>query len=217
MLGTNRLFSRLVAAMHVHVNQQIFEKRPVLGLLLGAFTLVFILLIWGALYHEYKGFGKVPEQVDLKSIIPPRQDHGRWVHITQPLTLQCDRGIQELRDWEEQWLFGKVSDTYYLAHVNGSDRSVLLDYEGDSTCESMSHMEMTGVLEELTPRRREVLSGEGFLFTSNGVVMRLCLTCSPRQLRNLVLWSGFIPPACLYLIVHYGRKYRKQIEERKRA
>jgi hypothetical protein len=76
MLGTNRLFSRLVAAMYVHVNQQIFEKRPVLGLLLGAFTLVFILLIWGALYHEYKGFGKVPEEVDFEGDHPTAA--GSW-------------------------------------------------------------------------------------------------------------------------------------------
>jgi hypothetical protein len=30
--------------MYVHIDQQIFEKRPALGLLLGTFTLVFILL-----------------------------------------------------------------------------------------------------------------------------------------------------------------------------
>jgi hypothetical protein len=94
---------------------------------------------------------------------------------------------------------------------------VLLDDEGDTTCEEMSHMEMTGVLEELTARRRQVLSGEGFLFPTSGMVVQLCLTCNPRQLRNLVLWSGFIPLVSLYLILRNGRKYREQIEARKWA
>lgn len=203
--------------MYVHVDEQIFDKRPVLGLLLGAVTLVFFLALYVALYREYRGFGKVPEEVDLKTIVPPRQDHGKWVRITQPLELRCGRGIQELRGLEERWFFGKVSDTYYLASVNGSDRSVLLNYEGDTTCEGMSHMEITGVLEELTARRREVLSGEGFLFPDNGVVMELCLSCSPRQLRSLLLWSSFIPIVGLYFVVRYGRKYRQQIEARKSA
>lgn len=203
--------------MYVHINQRIFETPPVLGLLLGAVTMVLTLVIYGVLYGEYKAFGKVPEEVDLKTVVPPRQDHGRWVRITQPLALRCDHGIQELRDWEEQWLFGKVSDTYYLSQVRGSDRSVLLDYEGDTTCEGMSHMKMTGVLEELTARRREVMAGEGFLFPSSGVVMQLCLSCSPRQLRNLLLWSSLIPVASLYLMIRYGRKYRQQIEARKWA
>jgi hypothetical protein len=203
--------------MYVHVDDQVFEKRPVLGFLLGAFTIVLFMVLYVVLYREYKGFGKVPEVVNLKTILPPRQDHGKWVRITQPLELRCDRGIQELRGLEERWFFGKVSDTYYLASVSGSDRSVLLNYEGDTTCEGMSHMEMTGVLEELTARRREVLAGEGFLFPDSGVVMQLCLSCSPRQLRNLLWWSSFIPLVGLYFVVRYGRKYRQQVEARKWA
>jgi hypothetical protein len=169
-----------------------------------------MLVMYGVLYLEYKGFGKSPEDVDLKTVVPPRQDHGRWVRITQPLVLQCDRGMKES-------LLGKAGSTYYLARVSGSDRSVLLDYEGDTTCEEMSHMEMTGVLEELTARRREVLSGEGFLFPTSGMVVQLCLTCNPRQLRNLVLWSGFIPLVSRDLILRNGRKYREQIEAQKWA
>lgn len=62
--------------MYFHIDQRIFETRPVLGLLLGAVTMVLTLVIYGVLYGEYKSFGKVPEEVDLKTVVPPRQDHG---------------------------------------------------------------------------------------------------------------------------------------------
>jgi hypothetical protein len=199
---------RFLEPMYVPISQKVFDRRQLLVLLLAAATLVFMLVAYGGLYREYTGFGIAPEEIDLKTVIPPQQNHGRWVRITQPLELHCDRGIQES-------LLGKIGSTYYLAQVSGSDRSVLLDYEGNTTCEAMSRMEMTGVLEELTVRRREVLSGEGFFFPSSGVVMQLCLTCNPQQFRNMVLWSGFIPLLCLYLIIHNGRKYRQQIEARK--
>lgn len=194
--------------MYVHINQEVLDRRPLLFLLLGAGTLVFMLVVYGVLYREYAGFGKAPEEVDLKTVVPPRQNHDRWVRITQPLVLQCDRGIRES-------FLGKVGSTYYLARLSGSDRSVLLEYEGDTTCEAMSRMEMTGMLEELTPRRREVLSRDGFFSPSSGVVMQLCFTCNPRQFRNRVLLSGFIPLVALYLVFHNGKKYRKQMKSRK--
>jgi len=177
--------------------------------------MVFIGWIWIAAFDEYRGLGNRPQFVDLASVFPPRPDHGRWATAKESVQIDCHNGIQELNDWEQRFITGRVRSTNYVARIPNSDRLLVLEYEGDITCGAMSQLPLTGVLEELRSRRRSWLQGEGLVLPETGTILKLCLSCTPESEKRLLLYCAFLPLLSIFLIARYGKKYRQQIEWRR--
>jgi hypothetical protein len=196
----------------VHVDPTLFERRPFLAVILGIALLALLVCALTVVYSEYRAFGKTPEIVDLRTIDAPPQDHGKWVRVTQPVTIDCNNGAQEQREYPERWLFGKVEDTLFAASIPGSDRTLLLEYDGDIRCDALAQMEKIGVLEELSPRRRWFLGGGALVLPRNGVVLKLCLSCGPAQSRQILIWGSALLILPLFVIQRYWTKYRRKLE-----
>lgn len=199
-------------AMFVHIDAQFFERRPGTGLAFGVVTLAIFAWLWIGVFLEYKGLGTYPEMVDLKTIPPPRPDHGKWVRVAEAVQIDCRNGVQELNSWEQRFLFGRVRETYYVARLSNSSRLLLLEYDGDAGCQVISRLPLSGVLEELRALRRNSLQEEGLALPANGTVLKLCLTCNPLGEKRLLLYFLILPVLSGYFIVRYGRKYRQQID-----
>jgi hypothetical protein len=176
---------------------------------LGLVSLLFFIVIWAGLYRECTGFAASPENVDLRSVIPPKPDRGRWVRIHENLRVRCD-AVQELNDLEKRIFFGRVAETYYWAPIPDSNRILLLEYEGNYRCPAQSGGFLVGVLEELRPRRRAVLAGYGLVFPSNTTVLKLCVTCSPAKEKRLLYLGLLLPFTSLFILYRYWPKYRQQ-------
>jgi hypothetical protein len=198
--------------MLVHIDARFFERRPGIGLVFGVVTLAIFAWLWTGVFLEYKGLGTYPELVDLKTISPPRPDHGKWVRSADIVQIDCGNGIQELNDWEQRFLFGRARETYYVARLSNSSRVLLLEYDGEAGCQAISRVPLTGVLEELRPLRRDSLRDEGLALPTNGTVLKLCLTCNPGGEKRLLLYFLILPFFSGYFIVRYGRKYRRQTD-----
>jgi hypothetical protein len=150
--------------MFVHLDPRLFERRPFLGILLGAGSLALWIFLFAMLFHEYRGFGETPASVDLSKIMPPAENHGKWVRIEQALSVHCSLGIQEAKDPPESWFFGRIDQTMFMAGIEGSDRNLLLVYAGDVRCGDVSKEPLVGVLEEINSRRRSHLVQGRFVF-----------------------------------------------------
>ena len=83
-----------------------------------------------------------------------RPNHGRALRSQHP-------GGQEP---PESWFFGRVAETFFIAGIEGSDRSLLLVYDGDADYENLKDQTMEGVCEEINSRHRSYLAGGGFVF-----------------------------------------------------
>ena len=198
--------------MYVHVDNQIFDKRPFLGVLLGLGSLVLWIVVYAFMIREYRGYGKTPEIVDLKSIAPPPETRGRWVKITQPLILDCSVHAQEVRTPPESWLFGKVESTFFTASVVDSSRNMLIVYDGDISCKSVLNQPFVGVLEELNSRRRSYLSSNGFVFPP-GTDLQFSLGDGPARSRKLMLMGSFLPLCSIFIIARYWPRWRAKVRE----
>lgn len=202
--------------MFVHVDPQLFLRRPFLGVMLGTVSLVMWIVLFGILFREYRGFGEAPAPVDLKTIAPPAENHGKWVRVDQPLVVHCDLGIQELNDLPERWIFGRVANTFFIAGIEGSNRNLLLVYDRDATCEDGKRWPMKGVLQEINSRRKSYLSGERFVIPPTAD-MQLSVDEGPASYRRLMLLGSFLPVLSLVCIVRFWPKWRMQVRQAETA
>ena len=80
------------------------------------------------------------------------------------MVVHCDLSTQEVKEPPESWFFGRVAETFFIAGIEGSDRSLLLVYDGDADYENLKDQTMEDVLEEINSRRRSYPAGGGFVF-----------------------------------------------------
>ena len=196
--------------MFVHVDHKVFERRPFLGVLLGIGSLALWTLMYVMLFQQYKGFGKAPASIDLRSIAAPPENHGKWVELREPLALHCNLNLQELREPPESWFFGRVEQTLYMADAIGFKRTVLMVYDGDVRCPEAAKKPMVGVLEELNTRRRRHLTGYG-LAMSPSADLEFMVGDGPASYRKIMLECSFLPFISLYLIWHFWPRWRAQV------
>jgi hypothetical protein len=71
------------------------------------------------------------------------------------MVVHCDLSTQEVKEPPESWFFGRVAETFFIAGIEGSDRSLLLVYDGDADYENLKDQTMEGVLErdQLAPSK----------------------------------------------------------------
>lgn len=198
--------------MYVHVDNQIFDKRPFLGVLLGVGSLALWIVVYAFMIREYRGYGKTPEVVDLKTIAPPPETRGRWVQITQPLIVNCSAEAQEVRTPPESWLFGRVESTFFIASVVGSSRNMLVVYDGDISCKDFLNQPFVGVLEELNSRRRSYLTASGFTFPP-GTDLQFSLGDGPARSRKYMVIGCFLPLCSIFIIARYWPRSRRKARE----
>jgi hypothetical protein len=201
--------------MYIHVDNRIFEKWPLLGVLLGVSSLVLWIVIYVMVYREYRGYGNSPEIVDLKTIAPPPEDLGKWAQITQPIKINCGLSMQEIKSPPESWLFGRVESTFFIAAVEGSKRNVLIIYEGDISCDGVAKQPFVGVLEELNPRRRSYLTSNGYTLPAN-TDMQFSLGDGPARTRKLMLIGCFLPLGSIFIIWRFWPRWRAQVQKAER-
>ena len=178
-------------------------------MLIGAVGLVMSIVFFALLLREYRGFGKVPQKVDLKTITPPPDMQGKWVEVTQPLKIYCEP-IEMENEPDHQILFGRVESTYFQAEILGSQRFIVLERDKQAVCHDVQTTSLVGVLTELNPRLRSTLEGRGMLFQGNAFVMLLCLSCGPKQSETYLLFLPIIAAASLWLT---GRSWRKHLQQ----
>ncbi len=198
--------------MFVHIDSRIFDKRPFLGILLGAATLVAWLYFGGVVYAEYKGMGSVPAIVDLSKVVAPPENHGKWVRIDQAVSVHCDLTYQQVQYPPESWIFGRVDETFFVASIDRSDRNVLLVHGGELSCGDASRNPLEGVLEEINSRRRATLTGGGLTFPPHTDI-QLSLGESPATYRKILLLGSFLPCISIACIVLYVRKWRAKVRQ----
>ena len=196
--------------MFVHVNSEWFVRRPVRTVVLGVIALAVWSVLVLMLFREYRGFGSTPAHIDLNKIVPPAENHGKWVQIDQSLHLRCDLTWQEVRQPPESWFLGGIDQTFFVASIEGGERNLLLVYEGDVHCGNAQKRPLEGVLEEINSRRRSYLSGENFVFPSR-TDLQLSVGEGPASYRKLLLWSSFLPVISIFLIIRFWPKWRAEI------
>jgi len=162
------------------------------------------------LFQEYRGFGNTPASVDLNKVVPPTENHGQWVRIDQTLLVHCQLSAQEQRQPPDSWFFGRIENTFFIASIAGSNRNLLLVYDGDVNCEDAKNQTIVGVLEELNSRRRSYLGGGGFVFPP-GTDMQLSVGDGPESYRRLMMWGMFLPLVSIFCIVWFWPKWRAQV------
>ena len=197
------------------VPHEIFERKPLWGVLLGVVCLGLCIVAMGVIWREYRGFAKSPEKVDLNAITPPPEMHGKWVEVSQPLNVHCEP-IETENQLEHQLIFGRVEDTYFLAEISGSQRFVILQRHKKAVCADVRQSPRVGVLTELNPRLRSTLEGRGMVFPRKGLVMLLCLSCGPTESRAYLMFFPVLSAASLWLITRSWRLHMKQVTLRER-
>lgn len=197
----------------MYIPEFIFERRPILGVLLGILGLAFSLVAYHLVEREYRGFGKTPEPVDLKTIAPPPELHGKWVVVTQPLKIHCEP-VEIENQLDHQLLFGRVQSTYFLADVEGSQRYVILERHRKAACDDVRRPPFVGVLTEVNPRLHSTLEYRGMVFPYNKLTMLLCLSCGPADSKQYLLLFPIIAAMSIWLIVRFWRKHQQLVRLR---
>jgi hypothetical protein len=190
----------------VFIPHEIFERKPLLGLLLGITGFTLSLVLFAMVAREYRGFGKSPEETDLKTITPPPETLGKWVRVTQPLKVFCEP-IEVENQLEHQLLFGRVESTYFLAEIAGSPRFVVLQRHKKASCDDVRRAPFVGVLTEINPRLHSTLEGRGMVFPRDKLAMLLCLSCGPEDSRQYLFIFPVIMAASLWLMSRSWRRY----------
>ena len=193
----------------MYVPHEIFERRPILGVVLGIVGVGFSLVAYSLIQREYRSWGKTPQPVDLKTVTPPPDLHGQWVVVTQPLKIDC-HPVEMENQLEHQLLFGRVESTYFLAEIEGSDRFVILERRKKASCDEVRRTPFVGVLTEVNPRLRSTLESRGMVFPFRKLTMLLCLSCGPKEARALLGWMLVIGAASAWLTLTFWRKYQQQ-------
>lgn len=198
----------------VYVPHEIFERKPLLGVLLGVVSLGMCALLFAMALREYRGFGRFPEKVDLKTVTPPPEMLGKWVEVMQPVKVYCEP-IEIENQAEHQLLFGRVESTNFLAEILGSQRFLVLQRSKKAKCEDVQGNPLVGVLTEVNPRLRSTLESKGMVFPRDRLVMLLCLTCGPKESRTYLIVFPIMIGASLWLINRSWRIHLRQTALRK--
>lgn len=199
--------------MFVHVDPQLFEKRPFFLIVLAMVGLIVWIVLVGFLYREYRGFGPTPASVDLNTVLPPAENHGQWVAIQQALLIRCSPHLQEIRQPPESWMFGRVDQTMFVATIEGSGRGLLLVQNGDISCKEVADRPMVGVLEEISPYWRGEINGAGVSVPPR-TDLQLSLGEGPASYRKMFVISLFFPVICVFLLMRAWPKWRAQVNQR---
>jgi len=178
-------------------------------MLIGAAGLVMSLVFFGLVLREYRGFGKHPQRVDLTTVTPPPDMHGKWVEVTQPLNIYCE-GVEIENEPDHQLLFGRVESTYFQAEILGSHRFIVLESDKQAVCRDVQTTPLVGVLTELNPRLRSTLEEHGMAFQHSTFVMLLCLSCGPKQAETYLFFLPIIASVSLWLT---GRSWRQHLQQ----
>lgn len=193
----------------LYVPHEIFERKPLLGFVLGAVCLIFSLFAFCVLLREYLAFGKVPHKVDLKTVTPPPEMRGEWVVVAQPLKIYCEP-VEVENQAEQQILFGRVESTYFQAEIPGSQRFVVLARHRRAACRDVQSTPLVGVLTELNPALRSTLEGRGMVMRRDAFVMLLCLSCGPKDSQIYLTLFLIMIAASLWLT---GRSWRRHMAQ----
>lgn len=197
----------------MYIPHQIFERRPLLVVVVSAVSLVMSSFLFLLVLREYRGFGETAQKVDLTSVNPPSDMNGYWVAVTQPLTFHCEP-VETEYELDQQWLFGRVNTTYFLAEIPNSERVVVLQRDKTAACRDVQQAPLVGVLTELNPRLRSTLEGRGMVFPRNRQAMLSCLSCGPEQGRLYLTFLPIMMALSLWLMKRSWRKYQHQIAQR---
>lgn len=193
----------------MYVPHEIFERKPLLGLLLGTVTLAFAALGFIMIAREYRGFGKSPQDVDLKTVAVPPEMQGKWVRVTQTLKVHC-QAVEVDNQPEHQLLFGRVESTYFLAEIADSKRFVVLQRHKKAVCDDVRRPPFIGVLSELNPQLRRTLEGGGMLLRYGQPVL-LCLSCGPEDSKKFLIFFPVLMAASLWLMNRSWRRYLRKV------
>ena len=131
--------------------------------------------------------------------------------IDQTMVVHCDLSTQEVKEPPESWFFGRVAETFFIAGIEGSDRSLLLVYDGDADYENLKDQTMEGVLEEINSRRRSYLAGGGFVFPPK-TELQQSVDEGPASYRQLMILCTFLPLLSIFWIVRFWPKWREQVK-----
>lgn len=194
----------------MYVPHEVFERKPLLGFLLGAVSLILCLFAFSVVLREYLDFGRSPQGVDLTTVVPPSEMHGKWVEVTQPVKIHCEP-IEIENEPAHQLLFGRVQSTNFLAEISGSQRFVVLQRYKKVSCDDVRTAPMIGVLTELNPALRGALQSQGMVLPRNSLAMLLCLSCGPADSRTYLVLFSIMIAASLWLTSRSWRKHLQQV------
>jgi len=107
----------------------------------------------------------------------------------------------------ESWFFGRVAETFFIAGIEGSDRSLLLVYDGDADYENLKDQTMEGVCEEINSRHRSYLAGGGFVFPPK-TELQQSVDEGPASYRQLMILCTFLPLLSIFWMVRFWPKER---------
>jgi len=196
--------------MFVHVDAQVFERRPLLGVALGAVGLCLALFgIWFML-EQSRMFGKEPQVVEVDQAVPPPPhfDIGTWVHLRGALQMRCGEVVQWRRNPPESWIFGKIESTYIPASNVSGDRFFLLQFDKDVNCQTMPKGPLIGVLTPVNSRLKATLSDAGLNFPRTKIPPMLFeIGWGPARTRSYLCFFVLFACMCLWMMKRYWRKH----------
>ena len=200
--------------MFVHVDAEIFERRPMLGVGLGVLGLIVSGLLTFYVVRQLAAFGAEPEAMDVAQVAPPPLDFwetGRWVSLSGPMVLSCREIIQTRSDLMESIIFGKIRASYIPARDPARQRFFLLEYKGDMDCARAAKLPLQGLLVAVNSRLLATLKRGGLEFPVGMAVPYMLFTVGegPEAYRK---YAGFCALMCwvsLWCVARYLKKYRQ--------
>ena len=169
----------------VHVDPATLRKHPVLGVVIGGATAVFLCCLIGSGLGEARALlgQRAPDPVSLHETVNLRGV--RWVTLAEG-RWHCDRAITvERRAGLERWLRGPVETTE--VPITGADDGEVLvaSFDGSVACAERAGSSLTGVV------------GSTEIFTSRGVLRRWSRSAN----RVAILHVGAGPRFALIMLI----------------
>lgn len=197
--------------MYVHVDPELLERKPWIGVLIGLVGVVFFGLMFHAFYAESRRLGSqtapedvTPETARLSAVVPRR-----WVRLSGG-TWQCGRAIVEKRGLPERLVFGRIGHVYVPIRAADGRVSIVAKFEGEVDCASAAALPVTGML----VRPGDSVWGGGVPRRQLGVDPDFVLTVGdgPAAARGGMQVGGALLLAVALFAAYYLKKWQRQRE-----
>lgn len=133
--------------MYVHVDPELLERKPWIGVLIGLVGVVVFGLMFGAFRGERRRLSsqQAPEEVTPATAALTDARPRRWVRLSGG-RWDCARSLVERRRVPERWLFGDVEAVYVPVVDERGHRVLVLKFDKAVECTAISGEPVMGML-----------------------------------------------------------------------
>jgi hypothetical protein len=160
---------------------EIFRKKPMIGIVLGAVLVAIAIPGFYVEYQDYKSLGDAPVSMTIEEAVPATNvpDRARWVRISGALIPDCNSVLVERSN-------GSVNRTLFLASDESKQRWFHVSIRSDAPC-AMPGDPVQGILKKAAPGLPAWLKDKGVTVpTSTYPLMDFAVNDGPGDIKMLL-------------------------------